>query len=199
MTLRVYALSHRNVYILVPLSVHVVGQFGLGLYLSAFSDHGAQPLHLGLIQPRLTASFLQLWNSQKSPMRFSTVSVFLPEKAAIANTPSPPACFIRPEPMNVKLAYIFLLLAFDSITFLLTVYYTVTQYRYIARHGITRLSKLFMSIVEGAAMYFGVLAACHAVLVAGVITWRVRTPSTTTAVKSSNQRLKPSLKFLPAW
>jgi hypothetical protein len=31
-----------------------------------------------------------------------------------------------------------------------------------------------MSIVEGAVMYFGVLAVCHAVLVAGVLTWRVR-------------------------
>lgn len=75
--------------------------------------------------------------------------------------------------MIVKLAYIYLLLAFDSIIFLLTVYYTATQYRFVARHGITRLSKLFISIVEGAVMYFGVLAACHAVLVAGVLTWRV--------------------------
>ena len=40
MTLRVYALSRRNKYILRALSVYVVGQFGLGLYLSAFSDHG---------------------------------------------------------------------------------------------------------------------------------------------------------------
>lgn len=76
--------------------------------------------------------------------------------------------------MNVKLSYIFLLLAFDSATFLLTLYYTATQYRFVARHGIARLSKLFMSIVEGAVMYFGVLAICHAVLVAGVLTWRVR-------------------------
>ena len=77
--------------------------------------------------------------------------------------------------MIVKLAYIYLLLAFDSITFLLTVYYTATQYRLVGGHGgITRLGRLFVSIVEGAVMYFGVLAACHAVLVAGVLTWRVR-------------------------
>ena len=42
MTLRVYALSQRNRYILGALSTHVVGQFGMGLYLSAFSDHGSQ-------------------------------------------------------------------------------------------------------------------------------------------------------------
>ena len=78
----------------------------------------------------------------------------------------------------VKLAYIYLLLAFDSITFLLTVYYTAAQYQSIGGHGgITRLGKLFVSIVEGAVMYFGVLAACHAVLVAGVLTWRVRIPT----------------------
>ena len=76
--------------------------------------------------------------------------------------------------MTAKLAYIFLLLAFDSITFLMTVYYTATQYQFVARHGIARLNKLFKSIVEGAVMYFGVLAVCHAVLVAGVLTWRVR-------------------------
>lgn len=75
--------------------------------------------------------------------------------------------------MTLKLAYIFLLLAFDSITFLMTVYYTVTQYRFVARHGTTRLNKLFISIVEGAVMYFGVLVICHAVLVAGILTWRV--------------------------
>jgi hypothetical protein len=40
MTLRVYALSQRNRYIFGALSIHVVAQFGLGLYLSAFSDHG---------------------------------------------------------------------------------------------------------------------------------------------------------------
>lgn len=40
MTLRVYALSQRNKYILGALSIHIVGQFGLGLYISAFSDHG---------------------------------------------------------------------------------------------------------------------------------------------------------------
>jgi len=51
MTLRVYALSHRNRYILGALSIHVAGQFGLALYLSAFADHGSQsscslvPLH----------------------------------------------------------------------------------------------------------------------------------------------------------
>lgn len=83
------------------------------------------------------------------------------------------ACFIQPDPITVKLAYIFLLLAFDSIAFLMTVYYTATQYRFVAKHGITRLSRLFVAIIEGAVMYFGILAACHAVLVAGVITWRV--------------------------
>lgn len=88
------------------------------------------------------------------------------------------ACFIKPEPMMAKLAYIFLLLAFDSITFLATAYYTATQYQFVARHGIPRLSKLFTSIVEGAVMYFGVLVVCHAVLVAGVLTWRVRFPRT---------------------
>lgn len=101
--------------------------------------------------------------------------------------------------MAVKLAYIFLLLAFDSITFLLTVYYTATQYRFVARHGITRLSKLFMSIVEGAVMYFGILAVCHAVLVAGVLTWRARILTTVARVESSDRSLQPTLKFLPAW
>ena len=86
--------------------------------------------------------------------------------------------------MTVKLAYIFLLLAFDSITFLLTVYYTATQYQFVARHGITRLSKLFISIIEGAVMYFGILAACHAVLVAGVLTWRVWITIAVLAVKT---------------
>ena len=43
MTLRVYALSRRNIYILGALSIHVVGQFGMGLYLSVFSGHGSQP------------------------------------------------------------------------------------------------------------------------------------------------------------
>ncbi|KAF9793279.1 hypothetical protein BJ322DRAFT_1033827 [Thelephora terrestris] len=142
MTLRVYALSKRNKYVLGAFSVHVVGQFGLGLYLSIVSDHA-----------------LQL---PKIPLE-----VFY-------------SCFIAPNPMLVKLAYILMLLAFDSITFLLTVYYTATQYKFVARHGITRLSKLFISIVEGAVMYFGILAACHAVLVAGILTWR------------------PTLKFLPA-
>jgi hypothetical protein len=75
--------------------------------------------------------------------------------------------------MNAKLAYIFLLLAFDSVTFLMTVYYTATQYQFVARHGIPRLNKLFKSIVEGAVMYFGVLVVCHAVLVACVLSWRV--------------------------
>ena len=97
------------------------------------------------------------------------------------------ACFIQPDPMTVKLSYIFLLLAFDSITFLLTVYYTATQYRFVARHGIIRLSKLFMSIVEGAVMYFGILAACHAVLVAGVLTWRVRIRATAATVEPSDE------------
>ena len=46
MALRVYALSHRNVYIISALSIHIVCQFGLGLYLSAFSDHGTRPLSL---------------------------------------------------------------------------------------------------------------------------------------------------------
>lgn len=101
--------------------------------------------------------------------------------------------------MTVKLAYIFLLLAFDSITFLLTVYYTVTQYRFVARHGITRLSNLFMSIVEGAVMYFGILAACHAVLVAGVLTWRVRVLTRVATAKLSDHLSQPTLKFLPAW
>lgn len=90
--------------------------------------------------------------------------------------------------MTLKLAYIFLLLAFDSISFLLTVYYTATQYQFVARHGITRLSKLFISIVEGAAMYFGVLAACHAVLVAGVLTWRVWIKIAVLAVVLSHER-----------
>ncbi|KAF9653824.1 hypothetical protein BDM02DRAFT_3182271 [Thelephora ganbajun] len=142
MTLRVYALSQRNKYILGVLSIHVVGQFGLGLYLSAFSDHALE-------LPRILNE------------------VFY-------------SCFIKPDPMTAKLAYIFLLLAFDSITFLITVYYTATQYRFVARHGITRLTKLFKSIVEGGVVYFGILAACHAVLVAGVLTWR------------------QTLKFLPA-
>lgn len=43
MTLRVYALSRQNKYIRGALSVHVVAQFGLGLYLSVFSGHGLQP------------------------------------------------------------------------------------------------------------------------------------------------------------
>lgn len=101
--------------------------------------------------------------------------------------------------MTVKLAYIFLLLAFDSITFLLTVYYTATQYRFVARHGFTRLSKLFVSILEGAVMYFGVLAVCHAVLVAGILTWRVRITIIVLAVLTSDQLSQPTLKFLPAW
>ena len=126
------------------------------------------------------------------------MGVFLGRKT-VANDPPCPACFIKPEPMNVKLAYIFLLLAFDSITFLLTLYYTATQYRFVARHGITRLSKLFMTIVEGAVMYFGVLAACHAVLVAGVLTWRVRILITVAKVEPADQLLQPTLKFLPAW
>lgn len=49
MTLRVYALSQRNIYILGALSIHVVCQFGLGLYLSAFSDHGLWPLSSGSV------------------------------------------------------------------------------------------------------------------------------------------------------
>ena len=94
---------------------------------------------------------------------------------ARANGSPCPACFIKPDPMMVKLAYIYLLLAFDSITFLLTVYYTASQYRMVGGRGsITRLGRLFVSIVEGAVMYFGILAACHAVLVAGILTWRVR-------------------------
>jgi len=101
--------------------------------------------------------------------------------------------------MTVKLVYIFLLLAFDSITFLLTVYYTATQYHFVARHGIARLSKIFISIVEGAVMYFGVLAACHAVLVAGSITWRVSIPATVATVGPSDKILQQTLKFLPAW
>lgn len=101
--------------------------------------------------------------------------------------------------MTVKLAYIFLLLGFDSITFLLTVYYTVTQYQFVSRHGITRLSKLFVSIIEGAALYFGVLAACHAVLVAGILTWRVWVTIPVLAVEPSDERSQPTLKFLPAW
>jgi hypothetical protein len=100
--------------------------------------------------------------------------------------------------MVVKLAYIFLLLAFDSITFLITVYYTATQYRFVARHGITRLSKLFISIIEGAVMYFGVLAVCHAILVAGVLTWRVWSRSRFWCL-FSDLRSQPTLKFLPAW
>lgn len=80
--------------------------------------------------------------------------------------------------MIIKLGYIYLLLAFDSITFLLTVYYTAIHYQSSGGHGsVTRLGRLFVSIVEGAVMYFGVLAACHAVLVAGVLTWRVRIPT----------------------
>ena len=75
--------------------------------------------------------------------------------------------------MTLKLTYILLLLAFDSITFLMTVYYTAAQYQIIAKHGVTRLGNLFKSIIEGAVMYFGILATCHAVLVAGVLTWRV--------------------------
>jgi len=141
MTLRVYALSQKNKYILSALVTHIVGQFGLGLYLSAVSNHA---LELPKIPNEVFYS-----------------------------------CFIKPDPITVKLAYIYLLLAFDSITFLITVYYTATQYRFVARHG-ARLSKLFMSIVEGAVLYFGILVACHAVLVAGVLTWR------------------PTLKFLPA-
>ena len=100
--------------------------------------------------------------------------------------------------MVVKLAYIYLLLAFDSITFLLTLYYTAIQYRSVGGRGATRLGKLFVSIVEGAVMYFGVLAACHAVLVAGVLTWRVRTP-TVAGVESSDNLPQQTLKFLPAW
>jgi len=114
------------------------------------------------------------------------VRMFRDEKAQVNGSPSL-ACFIKPDPMIVKLAYIFLLLAFDSITFLLTVYYTATQYRFVARHGITRLSKLFTSIVEGAVMYFGVLAACHAVLVAGVLTWRVHISITVATVGPSDK------------
>lgn len=185
MTLRVYALSQRNRYILGTLSVHVVGQFGLGLYLSAFSDHGLPSLSFGFVPSRLTACFPQLWSSQRYNTRFSIVSEFLGRKPT-ADYPPCPACFLRPDPMNGKLAYIFLLLAFDSITFLLTLYYTITQYQFVARHGITRLSKLFMSIVQGAVMYFGVLAVCHAVLVAGVLTWRVRILITPAKVKSSD-------------
>ena len=49
MTLRVYALSQRNKYILGVLSVYVVGQFGLGLYLSAFSDHGLRSSSFGFV------------------------------------------------------------------------------------------------------------------------------------------------------
>jgi hypothetical protein len=109
------------------------------------------------------------------------------------------ACFIQPNPVVVKLAYIFLLLAFDSITFLLTLYYTATQYRFVARHGITRLSKLFISITKGAVMYFGVLAVCHAVLVAGVLTWRVWITITVLVVEFSDEHSQPTLKFLPAW
>ena len=58
MTLRVYALSQRNRYILGALSIHIVGQFGLGLYLSAFSDHGLQSLSFGFVPSCLTTCFL---------------------------------------------------------------------------------------------------------------------------------------------
>lgn len=124
-----------------------------------------------------------------------------PGRKARVNDPPYPACFINPDPMTFKLAYIFLLLAFDSITFLLTVYYTATQYRLVARHGVTRLGKLYMSIVEGGVIYFGILAACHAVLVAGVLTWRVRilTWSRQLNVEPSDELSQPTLKFLPAW
>jgi hypothetical protein len=101
--------------------------------------------------------------------------------------------------MIVKLSYIYLLLAFDSITFLLTVYYTVTQYGPIAKHGVTQLGNLFIAIVESAVMYFGVLAACHAVLVAGVLTWRVCVPTIVATVGSSDKLSQQTLKFLPAW
>ena len=101
--------------------------------------------------------------------------------------------------MTVKLAYICLLLAFDSLTFLMTVYYTATQYRLVVRHGTARLNNLFISIIEGAVMYFGVLAACHAVLVAGVLTWRVWVTITVLVIETSNKRSQPTLKFLPAW
>lgn len=39
MTLRVYAMS-QNKYIYGALAIHVVGQFGLGLYLSVVSHYG---------------------------------------------------------------------------------------------------------------------------------------------------------------
>jgi len=104
------------------------------------------------------------------------VSGFFSGKASVDSSPCP-ACFIKPDPMLVKLAYIYLLLAFDSITFLLTVYYAATQYRSVESRGVTRLGKLYLSVVEGAVMYFGILAVCHAVLVAGVLTWRVRIPT----------------------
>ena len=77
--------------------------------------------------------------------------------------------------MAVKFYYMLLLLAFDLVTFLLTLYYTVVQYRFIVKHGVGRLSKLFMAIVEGAVMYFGVLLVCYIVSVTGILTWRVRT------------------------
>lgn len=52
MTLRVYALSQRNNYVLAMLAIHVAGQFGLGLYLSAVSHHGSEfPPLLVLFNP----------------------------------------------------------------------------------------------------------------------------------------------------
>ena len=123
-----------------------------------------------------------------------------PSREARTNDFPYPACFVEPGPMTVKLSYILFVLAFDSIAFLLTVYYTAAHYRFIARHGdVAWLSKLFISIVEGAVMYFGVLAACHVVLVVGVLTWRVsilRRPRWSN-VEPSDGVLQQTLKALP--